>query len=502
MTDAFGSITWWGFSPAIDLLDEDHIRAMKEMNMEDTKTRELNVLLIGAGDLRHVMMTVAKSYRHRKKKLNFYILENNLELYARDMLFLTIALEPQYRMGLQEKMELFLEIYGNILVRKQCEEYVVKMASELIKMVTDLNYLERKLPPIDLSQLKLKERDFLEAIFKFWRNRDIKGVFEVSAYWDLRQRQYLGVRYDTRTNVYDWDYNMRLSQRDAEIINSHEYRSWRSTGVAFEVREGDYDVPNKTLASGLILTQGGEKHAKRGYWGDILVSPYVPLGIQCENKSFFTKANKQFTKTSSNVAEYNVINIHVPCLYSNEPYVLPEQKIEAADTQQSAGPTVTEILEEDEAGKEQELEENEAEEKTDVKAEYSKEVKGAESVENKPLEAEYVPLPLEDVKITFLPVGSLIDLCKKSKYKELFHIIYFSNSMVHLLKPEISLLFADRATVIMESARYMLELKLEQVKMFVEKVRGIAAAAGCTPMEEFDPEKSNFIKMLFERKGT
>ena len=31
----------------------------------------------------------------------FTILEGNLELYARDLLFLTVALEPQARMGLQ-----------------------------------------------------------------------------------------------------------------------------------------------------------------------------------------------------------------------------------------------------------------------------------------------------------------------------------------------------------------------------------------------------------------
>ena len=41
----------------------------------------------------------------------------------------------------------------------------------------------------------------------------------------------------------------------ADIVNVHEYKSWRNTGVAFEVREADYDVPNKTVASGLILKQ-------------------------------------------------------------------------------------------------------------------------------------------------------------------------------------------------------------------------------------------------------
>jgi len=64
-----------------------------------------------------------------------------------------------------------------------------------------------------------------------------------------------------------------------------------------------------------------------------------------------------------------------------------------------------------------------------------------------------VPLPLDDVKITFLPLNSLPDIARKGKYKGLFDLAYFSNSMVHLLKPEVSPVFADKSTVILESAR-------------------------------------------------
>lgn len=41
----------------------------------------------------------------------------------------------------------------------------------------------------------------------------------------------------------------------AEIIHKHEYKTWRSTGIAFEPREATYDVPNKTLASGVVVNQ-------------------------------------------------------------------------------------------------------------------------------------------------------------------------------------------------------------------------------------------------------
>ena len=34
---------------------------------------------------------------------------------------------------ISEKTELFLELYGNILVRKQSEEYVERMANDFIR---------------------------------------------------------------------------------------------------------------------------------------------------------------------------------------------------------------------------------------------------------------------------------------------------------------------------------------------------------------------------------
>ena len=46
---------------------------------------------------------------------------------------------------------------------------------------------------------------------------------------------------------------MKMIERGAGIIHKKEYNYWRETGSAFSVREGTYNVPNKTLASGLII---------------------------------------------------------------------------------------------------------------------------------------------------------------------------------------------------------------------------------------------------------
>ena len=47
---------------------------------------------------------------------------------------------------------------------------------------------------------------------------------------DLRVRKYLGVRYDARLNLFDWDYQMRLAQRDV------------STELSFKIWDLDHAI--------------------------------------------------------------------------------------------------------------------------------------------------------------------------------------------------------------------------------------------------------------------
>lgn len=61
---------------------------------------------------------------------------------------------------------------------------------------------------------QFRERDALEAVFRFWAGRE-KGpeAFPMSRLWDSRLRQYLGSRYDARRGVSDWDLHMKLHDR-------------------------------------------------------------------------------------------------------------------------------------------------------------------------------------------------------------------------------------------------------------------------------------------------
>lgn len=45
-----------------------------------------------------------------------------------------------------------------------------------------------------------------------------------------------------------------------------------------------------------ISIQDGERFARRGYWGDILNSPYISFGIESEETSLFKKSNDLYVK--------------------------------------------------------------------------------------------------------------------------------------------------------------------------------------------------------------
>ena len=79
-------------------------------------------------------------------------------------------------------------------------------------------------------------------------------------------------------------------------------------------------------------------------------------------------------------------------------------------------------------------------------------------------------LPGVDFTISLLPIGVVSDLAQKPKFASMFDVVYFSNSMVHHFKPEITPAFKDTTRVLVESAKFIIELKKDQVELFAEKV--------------------------------
>jgi hypothetical protein len=90
------------------------------------------------------------------------------------------------------------------------------------------------------------------------------------------------------------------------IIHAQQYRHWRNTGIAFETGDASYEAPNRTLASvaegtvSIIITNTrplsalsfygipqsrGLPTKLRGYWGDVVVSPYHTVGTAAATAS-------------------------------------------------------------------------------------------------------------------------------------------------------------------------------------------------------------------------
>ncbi|KAF3815010.1 hypothetical protein GH733_017286 [Mirounga leonina] len=283
----FGSVSWWGLSPALDLQAESP--PVDSRGDTEPRTPELDVLLLGSVDGRHLLRTLARAALWPSKRLHFFVLENNLEAVARHMLIFSLALEEPEKMGLQERSETFLEVWGNALLRPQVAAFVRAQAKRLAHLVPEPDRLAEQLPWLSLDALKFRERDALEAVFRFWAGGE-KGpeAFPMSRLWDSRLRHYLGSRYDARRG----------------------FRRWRDTGVAFELRDSSaYHVPNRTLASGRLLSHHGERVAARGYWGDIATGPFVAFGIEADDDSLLRTSNGQPVKTAGEITQHNVTEL-------------------------------------------------------------------------------------------------------------------------------------------------------------------------------------------------
>lgn len=238
---------FWGNSSALDLYEEYMVSLKNENSDESTednasgdiiqrdidkqsnpkaKPRVLNVLLFGSNDPRHVIKTMAKQYQHKSKDgknsmtiLNFYLLDGCIEVVARNIALLSIALEDPNSLNLLNKVHNFMDIYGNSLIRPSSYHYLIGKSKSLLNIVTNGECLQQLAPILNIDNLTYKERDGLENTFNFWLPK-IGNIYEIQNYWSNRVRQSLGTRYDYREGAFDWDLNMVLKQREGQQICS------------------------------------------------------------------------------------------------------------------------------------------------------------------------------------------------------------------------------------------------------------------------------------------
>ncbi|XP_023266982.1 dynein assembly factor 3, axonemal [Seriola lalandi dorsalis] len=438
-----GCISWWGFSPALDLLRTGPVR----------HEEEVNVLLVGSGDPRHILKTIAGL--QNGEGLHVWVIENSMEVVARQLLLLYLALMPQESMGLNEKTEVYLEVFGNSEIRSQTEEILRRAASQLSLCVTETMETATH-PCLNTTLLKFKERDELDRIFKLWirpqfssSSSESSGPILMSKAWDYRVRQHLGTRYDSKKGCFDWDLTMKLHEKGCGVINKQQYVQWRERGLAFEMREGAYQITNASLLSLRVFSQRGNKVAVRGYWGDIVSSPYLSFGIETDDKSLLKKQNGQHIKTAQDISFANVqalfqsLSSRRGCTSTSEPDTEGEEPLSQTD-QKSV--TINDLMH------------------------------------------------LNGISVTFLPLDSLYKLPEKQKYSQFFNTIYFSTSCVHQLGPTMRQIAAPDAVVVMELAKYILDLNKEQEAGFAKKVVSIALEAGFEPWHE---GKSDDVHAVF-----
>jgi uncharacterized membrane protein len=80
--------------------------------------------------------------------------------------------------------------------------------------------------------------------------------------------------------------------------------------------------------------------------------------------------------------------------------------------------------------------------------------------------------------ITLLSPGCTESLVTKPSFQKLFHVVYFDCHSAHLLTPAVRALFHAQCRVVLETAKYLVDLTPEQRKAFADKLIERAGAAG------------------------
>ncbi|CAJ1340486.1 unnamed protein product [Effrenium voratum] len=295
-----GGVGWSGF-----LYDQPTVGAALLVDaLSYFRGEAINVLITGGADIRHVAWVLSdarqnigktwqgqggrkhqiigfrtgsldgkdkQSQFHSSKehqRVRFFLHETQHEVLARHLLFLQIV--NNKALSIRERMEVFLSLYGNTLVRERDCAYVSEIAPEFVELVTE-NSAHPLAEKVDLSQLKFKDRDLLQDVFKGWF-QDVP--FDIEALREQRCRGYYRTRYDYRKNLMDYDYQTFIKEV-AGIIHWFHYKQFGHTGVAFETRLASYSSPNRSLAS---YTEAKDRSKGttvqvRGFWGDIINSP-------------------------------------------------------------------------------------------------------------------------------------------------------------------------------------------------------------------------------------
>ena len=165
IASSIGHYGMHGYSATFDCVEAiDKAREKMEpttttMDDNDHKNEPepLKILLVGPGDIRHILSTISRRKRHQKgqksRPLHFYLIENPIEILAREMLMLELLMD--FEVPIRQRASIFLEIYGNCKLQDRTARYVEQLGHELRFLIADGKGRMEDL--IDLSIIRSQE---------------------------------------------------------------------------------------------------------------------------------------------------------------------------------------------------------------------------------------------------------------------------------------------------------------------------------------------------------
>lgn len=416
---------FWGFSEAIDLIQEyqKHV---------DSKKTDFNVLLYGGGDPRLILQILAKSYK-RNVTTNIYVVEGCVELVARYMLLLSIALEPTEQLSIKAKTHLYMDLFGNALIRPASFQYMCSKASHLRKLLTEPEFALTHAPIFSFEHLKYKERDQLENSFEFWTNKP-GYIFDIRKHWDDRLRHELSNRYDSRLGVFDWDLQMRLKEYGGKTIGSQEYSNFRDDGIAFTFPEYEQTHPNKTLA--VALAKNGKNFFHRGCVGDITVGPYIPYGVTCSDEKMLKQDHGVGKFRATDITERNLYELMFEIQEKTE-YLHDPKNTHAYGSAKFADVPILEST-------------------------FTE-----ENIKLQPFNKPMISIN-GNVKIHFMSIEEVLQLQEKQKFHQMFDLMFVAANYFTFLKESHVKLLNDNGIIFFETRRYSTMTKKEIAEFLVQ----------------------------------
>ena len=309
---------------------------------------ERRYLVVGGGDPRHALGTICAAHRlegtFRKGRVKIFVYEGEVAVLARSCCLLGMAFDPAS--PLRDRVEHFLEVFGNAWVEERAWVALKRAASSVDKAVADTGKSpepgsldEVVAALLDVGMMGYKARDAFAECVGAYLGRGGADV-DMGRVREQRARLYYGDRYDFRRNLMDWHYHNRVAPLDAGIVHWTHFRGWRESGNAFEFRDGMLERANGTLLAYAEGTMAGAVRpdgtavkrtvARRGFWGDLVNSPYYSFGLDAEEDSLFEKRNGKHVRSTTDVAEYN-LTAWLSELESGKKYALPKIEETTAD---------------------------------------------------------------------------------------------------------------------------------------------------------------------------